>query len=140
MNAANLRWVLADSEVARLDVQPDVLVVHLSAACLVQGGVDRDRPERWGYGHGLHCRLEDAVVVHGPSSAAGLNDVTGRIRNGEIWIDGQRHTRLPVPGSWQGDIQLTLTVGHHDTLELRGQSLSVDFGHQAPNFTESLAC
>ena len=140
MNAGSLRWMLADSEVARLEAQPDALLVHLSAACLVLDGVEGDRAERWGYGHGLQCRLSDAVVVHGLSPATGVKDVMGRIRHGEIWIDGQRHTGLPIPGTWQGDIQLTLTVGHHDTLELRGQGLSVDFGDQAPNFTESLAC
>jgi hypothetical protein len=140
MTAGSLRWVLADSEVARLEAQPDVLVVHLSAACLIQGGVNGEKAERWGYGRSLQCRLSDAVVVQGLSPATGVKDVMGRIRRGEIWIDGQRHTGLPIPGTWQGDIHLTLTVGHHDTLDLQGQGLSVDFGHQAPNFTESLAC
>jgi hypothetical protein len=140
MNAGSLRWVLADSEVARLEAQPDAVLLHLSAACLIECGVDGERAERWGYGRGLQCRLANAVVVHDFSPDIGLNNVMGRIRHGEIWIDGQRHTGLPIPGTWLGNIQLTLTIGHHDTLELRGQGLSVDFGDQAPNFTESLAC
>jgi hypothetical protein len=140
MNAGSLRWVLADSEVGRLEAQPDALLVHLSAACLVLDGVEGDRAERWGYGRGLQCRLAEAVVVQGLSPGSRLNDVMGRIRHGEIWLDRQRHTGLPIPGTWQGDIHLTLTVGQYDILELRGQGLSVDFGDQAPNFTESLAC
>lgn len=126
--------LLADSEIARLDIDGADLRLHFSAACVRLQPAGAAPVE--GYARSVVWHLSGARC----DGAGQLpSDAFGRLREGRL-----RHA-----GRWQGEAALPTDLAGPLTLELQfanGTSLSVDaqaLRSTAPEplpFTESLAC
>ena len=127
-------WLLADSEVQATEPVPGGLQLRCSAAV-----VERQAPEQallTGYLAPVTLRLTGAMAA---GLAVDWPACVGRLREGQLRVDGVPASRLALPFQTRGVLQLDLVFGNGSRLELQGTAVSAVAG-PAARFVESLAC
>lgn len=124
---------LADSEVATATIVDGVLDLRFSAATVWREA--GTAPATLGYVRGVRLLLRTAPGEALPT----LADCFGRLAQGRVGWQGQWLSRLPLPVTLGGPLELDLSFAGCGGLRLRATSLQA-FVEGEPDFRESLAC
>lgn len=113
---------LDDAEVARIEAEAGAVQFRLAVAALATAAAGPRDPDAPALVTGVLLRCE---AVRGLRLAPGA---VGRVRTGELMVDGARRPTLEVPGRLQGALRLelqfangSLCILHAGVLELRLQ-------------------
>ena len=123
--------VLADTEVARVELAPGTVRV-----CCAAAHVRRTEPGAAtlvGWSRGVELLLAGATVVEGPAGCF------GRLAHGRLRIDGQWASTLALPGACRGSVRLELGFANQSSLVVDAEGIDCRFEGDA-NFAESLFC
>lgn len=90
---------LEDAELSRCEwLSPTQCNLYFAAVQTIEDGVHAGAA-CW---QAITVRAQGVTVIEMPGHRLSC----GRLRQGRIWVDGQRQTRLCVPGAWQGVIRM----------------------------------
>ena len=122
-----MQLVFADSEVARVEVQGDTLLLRFAAAAIEQGPAGED-----GYLPGLTLAFQQARWQGDPAACF------GRLVEGELSDGISRFTRLELPFDGPGPWRVELLFAHGRRLVVDAQRVTASAG-DAP-LRPSYAC
>jgi hypothetical protein len=116
-----------DSEVRDVVADGDTVRVRFSAAC-VRGA---DGARGW---------LPSVVLTLARATLAGdTAHAVGRIGEGGVHQDGRKLSRLALPGTLTGELELTLYFADATLLTVRGRALTLTVADDA-RFAQDLSC
>ena len=122
---------LEDSEVSSLQLIAGRCSVHFPAVVAVQAAVDGATTT----GHALGVQ----IVLGGAALQRGDLTGLGRLRRGEITVDGAVLQSLQPGGAWHGSVVMQLEFANGTTCSLSATTLACAFTGDA-RFVESYAC
>ena len=116
-----------DSEVRDVVADGDAVRIRFSAA-LVHGA---DRERGW---------LPSVVLTLAPATLVGdTAHAVGKIGDGGVRQDGCMLSRLALPGTLAGELELTLRFANGTPLAVRGRALTLSVADDA-RFAQDLSC
>ncbi len=116
-----------DSEVRDVVADGDAVRIRFSAASV--RGADRERG--W---------LPSVVLTLAPATLAGdTAHAVGKIGDGGVRQDGRTLSRLALPGTLAGELELTLRFANGTPLTVRGRALTLSVADDA-RFAQDLSC
>jgi hypothetical protein len=139
----SLAMHLDDSELSGARWHGETLVLGFSAARVRWRDVDQGWRE--GFSSGVELQLHEADLFAGLNAGkeaepgALLGGIVGRIREGELAVDGGRRVALTLPSTARGRVVLRLAVGQHGSLALHASGFALVRAADA-RLHESMAC
>ena len=129
----------ADSEISRIDAQPDGLHIRFAAAMLRVG----DEATNLGCGNALQGYSNGvSLVLSGATVQGDIAACTGRLNDGKLLHKGERLAALPLPSQWLAEgapLRLDLQCANGAWLQVDAQQLRCEEAADA-RFVEVFKC
>lgn len=122
-----------DSEVSLVEVSGGELVVRFSAACI---HVSEGLP---GVNHGSVYAQAVQLSVVGPEVSGTLSGCLGKVSEGELSIEGQPRSMVPVPFEYTGRVALAIVFANGSAFTAVGSAVRV-LRHGEARFVEHFRC
>jgi len=128
----NFVFEFQDSEVSSAELKEQQFVVQFSAAHVHRSrskdGIDLD-----GFLHAL------VLTIFQPSTIQKDSGCLGRISQGELRVEGNRITRVPIPYEANANVELELSFSNGSMCRVSGQHVTLNATGEV-KFVEWLRC
>lgn len=114
-----------DSMLAALTVQSGHVVLSFSAAYI------HETEGRPGVDAGTGWKQHAVIHVRGEITSGSLNKLPCGLTDGYLDLDGQEFdNEIPIPLSFTGDVELSLTSEFGETVKIRGNHIALGLLHE----------